>query len=226
MPRESVDQCSRFVTACGVNDQSRPFVDDDQFVILEKNIQRHFFRRNFAAGRWRKSCDHHIASTQLRAGFGNASIDKHRIFFNQFLERSATEKRHAVNEIAIQALFKIVTESESDLDGMIIVRCRRFFIECEERFAIHSSRSGQKILRIIFSNISANIGGNLAGNLAGDFARNFTRKIARSVAGTVGEQFKSSQSYGAGAGAGAGTGTTAGAGSAGVTSVGAGAFTG
>ena len=88
MPRESVDQCSRFVTACGMNDQSRPFVDDDQFVILEKNIQRHFFRRNFAAGRWRKSCDHHIASTQLRAGFGNASIDKHRIFFNQFLERA------------------------------------------------------------------------------------------------------------------------------------------
>ena len=223
-----------------MNDQSRPFVDDDQFVILEKNIQRHFFRRNFAAGRWRKSCDHHIASSQLRAGFSNASIDKHRIFFNQFLERSATEKRHAVNEIAIQALFKIVTESESDLDGMIIVRCRRFFIECEERFAIHSSRSGQKILRIIFSNIGGNIGGNLAGNFAGNFARN----IARFVAGTVGEQFKSSQSYGAGAGAGAGTGAGAGAGtgagagagagtgagagagSAGVTAVGAGAFTG
>ena len=224
MPRESVDQCSRFVTACGVNDQSRPFVDDDQFVILEKNVQRHFFRRNFAAWRWRKSCDHHIASSQLRAGFGNAAIDKHRIFINQFLERSATEKRHAVNEIAIQALFKIVTEGESDLDGMIIVRCRRFFIECEERFAIHSSRSGQKILRIIFSNIGGNIAGNFAGNLAGN--------IARFVARTVGEQLKSSQSYGAGAGAGtgagagAGTGAAAGADSAGVTSVGAGAFTG
>ena len=223
-----------------MNDQSRPFVDDDQFVILEKNIQRHFFRRNFAAGRWRKSCDHHIASTQLRAGFGNASIDQYRIFINQFLERSATEKRNAVDEIAVQALFKIVTEGESDLDGMIIVRCRRFFIECEERFAIHSSRSGQKILWIIFSNIGGNIAGNFAGNFAWNFAGNFTRKIARFVAGTVGEQFKSSQSYGAGAGAGtgagagagtgagagAGTGAAAGADSAGVTSVGAGAFTG
>ncbi len=121
VPRKSVDESSRLVAPRRMDDESRLLVDHDQVIVFEQDLKRDLFGGDFAT-RWRgKSRDDNITLSQLRTRLRNSSVDDHRIFLDQSLERRSAEKWNAIDEVSIQSLLKIMAERECHLDWMVVV---------------------------------------------------------------------------------------------------------
>lgn len=148
MPCETMDERSRLVASCGMHDQSWLLVDDDQFVILEEDVEWDLFGCDLVARRWREGRNDDVTMLQPRTRLRNAPVDGHGLLIDQPLQRRSAQERHSVYEIAVEALREVVLDAEGDADRLVIVACCRSLVDREQCIAVDRARRGEELHRI------------------------------------------------------------------------------
>jgi hypothetical protein len=79
VPEHGIDQCSTRVTGRGMNDHPGRFIDHQQVIILEQNIQRNIFCNKVnGRGRWDSYCDRESIFQFLPRLAGSLTVHVHQ----------------------------------------------------------------------------------------------------------------------------------------------------
>jgi hypothetical protein len=83
--QQGVDQGARLEASPWMNDHPGPFIDDQDILILEQNLQRYFFRANVDGRRFRFNDRDAITGTNRLSRAADLAIDQDVAALDQIL---------------------------------------------------------------------------------------------------------------------------------------------
>lgn len=114
---ESVNESAVSISACGMDNHIRLFVDDDNIMVLVDDVDGYIFCEDVRWRRWRERKLYFVGGGETETGFDGAAVDFYMARRYVSLESDTAEMAEAVVEVFVESAF---------LDSVADVQDHRF----------------------------------------------------------------------------------------------------